>query len=89
VQQEMLDRTALAVTAGRAHLIAVLTQAHLVVVDLLGLPVTQLASLITVQWAAQVLLAMRAEQVMRGGLVALAITAAQVVSHFKLIRPQD
>jgi hypothetical protein len=89
VLQEMLELTALAVTADRVHHIAALTQARLVVVVLLALPVTQLASLITVQWAAQVLLAMRAEQVMRGGLVVPAITVAQAVSHFKLIRSQD
>jgi len=86
VQQEMLDRTALVVTADRAHLIAGLTQVQMVVVDLLGLLVTQLVYLIMAQWAAQVLLAMRAGPVMRGGLVVPAITVAQVVLHFKLIR---
>jgi len=85
----MLDQTALAVTAGRAHLIAVLTQACLVVVGLLHLPVTQLVYLIMAQRAAQVLLVMRAEQVMLVVLVVPAITAAQAVLHFKLIRSQD
>jgi hypothetical protein len=82
----MLGRTVLAVTADRVHHIAALTQARLVVVDLLGVPVTQLASLITVQRAAQVLRVMQADQAMQAVLVALAITVAQVVSHFKLIR---
>jgi len=61
----------------------------MVVVDLLGLLVTQLVYLIMAQRAAQVLLVMRAEQVMREGLVVPAITAAQAVLHFKLIRSQD